>query len=107
VEAIQSAEAHHQRGRELTGAGKLPQAVAELTEAIRLKPNLALAWNARGYAYLRMRDYSHAIADFSEAIRLNPAYANAWHNRAAARRASGDRAGADADAKKASALERR
>ena len=80
--------------------------MAELDAAIRLDPRLATSWNARGYAWLRLRNYDRAIADFSEAIRLNPAYANAWHNRAVARKAQGDQAGAAADAQKATALER-
>jgi Flp pilus assembly protein TadD len=101
-----TAETHQQRGRDLTAAGKFPQAIAELSESIRLKPNVATAWNARGYAYLRAGDSTHAIADFDEAIRLNPAYTNALRNRAAAKRATGDRAGAAADLEKAASLER-
>lgn len=99
--AIESAAAHEARGRELTNQGALQQAIAELTEAIRLKPGAATALNARGYAYLRSRDYAHAVADFTEAIRLNPNYGNAYRNRAAARRLMGDAAGAEADLAKA------
>ena len=102
----QEAEARQQHGRELTSQGRFAQAVAELDESIRLDPKLATSWNARGYAWLRLRRYDRAIADFSEAIRLNPTYANAWHNRAVARKAQGDQAGSAADAQKAAALER-
>lgn len=105
-ESLQNAEARQQHGRELTSQGRFAQAVAELDAAIRLDPKLATSWNARGYAWLRLRNYNRAIADFTEAIRLNPAYANAWHNRAVARKAQGDQTGAAADAQKAAALER-
>ena len=92
-----SAEAREALGRELLGKGELARAVTELNEAIRLNPNRATAYNARGYAYLRMRMYKNALADFDQAIRLDPKYANAYHNRAAARRASGNAAGAAQD----------
>jgi Tfp pilus assembly protein PilF len=48
---------------------------------------LARAYNARGFAYLRQRDYQHAIADFDQAIKLDPKYENATQNKAAAIRA--------------------
>ena len=73
------------------------EAVVELNEAIRLKPDSPHAYNARGYAYLRLKEYKRAITDFDQAIRLDPLYGNAYHNRGVARRASGDREGAEAD----------
>jgi tetratricopeptide (TPR) repeat protein len=49
---------------------------------------LALAFNARGFAYYLLRDYPHALADFDAAIRLNPKYLNALQNRDLARNAA-------------------
>jgi tetratricopeptide (TPR) repeat protein len=45
-------------------------ALEEATEAIRRKPNYALAYYYRGMAYLQDRDDSRATADFTEAAAL-------------------------------------
>lgn len=66
-----------------------PQAIAVLEEWLRLHPRSARALNARGYAWLRQRQYARAIADFDRALAIEPTYANARHNRDAAQRASG------------------
>ena len=88
-------------GRKLMEQGKLAEAVDALTKAIQLDPKMALAYNARGYAHYRLREYSAAIADYDEAIQLDPKYANAYLNRGAAKRAAGDKPGGDADSAKA------
>jgi len=95
-----TAEQHHQRGRDLIQQKKYREAIEELSEALRQHPELALAYNARGYAYALLRDFPHAIADYDAAIRINPKYINAYQNRRAARQSSGDKAGAAADAEK-------
>src|SRR5262249_44565006 len=100
------AEAHHQKGRELLQKGQYRAAIDELTQAIASKPDLALAWNARGYAYLLLRDPTNAIKDFDRAIELNPRYANAYRNRGSARNAAGDAEGAAADRERAKQLEK-
>jgi tetratricopeptide (TPR) repeat protein len=77
-----------------------------LNQAIASKPDLSLAWNARGYAYLILRDHANAIQNFDRAIELNPKYANAYRNRGAARKAAGDTQGAAADLERAKQLEK-
>ena len=42
---------------------------------------MAVAFNNRGYSYIKKGDYNRAIQDFDEALRLNPKYAMALNNR--------------------------
>ncbi len=83
-----AAALHNQRGRDLLNQGKYAAAIEELNAALAAQPDLALAFNARGFAYYLIRDYPHALADFDAAIRLNPKYENALQNRELARNAA-------------------
>ena len=47
-------------------------AIADYTDAIRQKPNVAEYYMKRAYAYNIKKDYDRAISDYSEAIRLGP-----------------------------------
>ncbi|GAA4418876.1 tetratricopeptide repeat protein [Nibrella viscosa] len=51
------------------------------TEAIRLDPTYAAAYNNRGNTKYNLGQYQPAIYDFDEAIRLDPTYAYAYNNR--------------------------
>jgi tetratricopeptide (TPR) repeat protein len=102
-----SAEEHEASGRRLTKEKQYAQAEAELNEALRLRPDLATALNARGFLYLKKGEYAAAIHDFTRAVELKPDYANAYKNRSVARRAAGDKAGAAADDQKAASLSRK
>jgi tetratricopeptide (TPR) repeat protein len=64
------------------------------TEAIRLKPDYADAFNNRGNARQEKGDLGGALHDYTEAIRLKPDYAAAFNNRGKARSAKGDLDGA-------------
>jgi tetratricopeptide (TPR) repeat protein len=61
------------------------QAIADYNQAIELQPAFAAAYNARGLAYYRKRDYEQAIKDCTEAIahadRLPDIRAIAYNNR--------------------------
>ncbi len=81
-----SAEDHNRLGRELTKAGRYREAIIELTEAIRIAPDFALAFNARGYALVLLREWAPAIADLDQAILLSPGYADAYRIRAVAQK---------------------
>jgi len=52
--------------------GENGMAIADLTEAIRLNPNMGQAYYQRGMVYLKTGDDDRAIADFTQAIRLDP-----------------------------------
>ena len=59
----------------------MPAAIADFTEAIRLDPKSASAFNRRGLAYRRWGDLARAIDDYTQAITINPIYALAYNNR--------------------------
>jgi tetratricopeptide (TPR) repeat protein len=48
------------------------EAIEYLNNAIKLKPDYASAYNARGVAYNNLSQHQRAIEDFNEAIRLQP-----------------------------------
>jgi len=77
------AEAFFKRASEYYDKGNYDRAIADFTEAIRLKPDFVEAYQGRGDAYAsgwtNITDLEHhrdradaAIADYSEVIRLKP-----------------------------------
>jgi tetratricopeptide (TPR) repeat protein len=60
------------------------------SEAIRLKPDFADAFNNRGITRRRKGNLDGAIEDHNEAIWRNPDFGSAFLNRALARKAKGD-----------------
>ena len=76
--------------------GDYAKVIADASEAIRLKPDIAL-YNLRGSAYYDKGEYDIAIADFNDALRMGPPSGIVYHNRGNAYRAKGDYAKAIAD----------
>ncbi len=87
--AKNDAEAYYKSGNENYKKGDYDKAISDFTEAIRLKPKFAEAYNDRGAAYPR-KSADKAISDFTEALRLNPNYALAYYNRCVAYDEKGD-----------------
>jgi len=59
-------------------------AISKYNEAIKLNPNLDLAYYNRGLAYTNLKNYSQAISDYTQAIKLNPNYNATYNNRGVA-----------------------
>jgi tetratricopeptide (TPR) repeat protein len=76
--------------------GNYTEVIADASEAIRLKPDVAL-YNLRGSAYYDKGEYDIAIADFNDALRMGPQGGIVYHNRGNAYRAKGEYARAIAD----------
>jgi serine/threonine protein kinase/Flp pilus assembly protein TadD len=91
--ALQSFE----RGNARFDKGDFEAAIRDYSEAIRLKPEYAVAFNCRGSARCGKGDLEGAIKDYSEAIRLKPDYAVALINQGNARCGKGDFEGAVKD----------
>jgi len=79
-----TASEYFERAYKAAEEQRYDDAIRDYTEAIRLNPQDAKAYNNRGSAYDDKRDYDAAIRDYTEAIRLNPLYAKAYVGRAAA-----------------------
>ena len=65
--------------------GDYKGAITDYTQAIRLNPDYADAYNNRGIAKSDLGQYFAAIADYDIAIRLNPDYTGAYLNRGVAK----------------------
>ena len=84
-------------GRQKLNQGRYVDAIFDLSEALRVAPRSATAYNARGFAWFKLHQLRRALEDLDQALQLNPNYTNAYHNRAAVKRALGDLSGAQAD----------
>lgn len=85
------------QGKLYCQTGQYDQAIADQTEAIRLKPGFAQAYMDRGGCYVGKRDLKNALANYDEAIRLAPRAAGYYQTRGNLRIWAGDPDGALAD----------
>ena len=68
-------------GTPTTKKGGYDTAIEDYNDAIRIKPQNALAYNNRGITYRNIGDYDRAIEDYTEAISLDPQFAVPYANR--------------------------
>ena len=87
------------RGLAYKSKGQWDKAIADFSEAIRLKPDFATAFNSRGNSYYGKGHFDRAIEDYDKAIELNPDLVEAFTNRGNVYRKKGqfDRAIKDYD----------
>ena len=78
----------------LINARKYGDAVTALTEAVKDDPSLAVAWIARGSAYVGVRRYHEAIQDYQKGHQLAPQMAAPLFGLGEAHRALGQNADA-------------
>lgn len=57
------------------------EAIEDCTQEIVLNPKSAVAYNQRGFVYLRLGNYSAAIKDYTQANQLQPNSALIYNNR--------------------------
>jgi tetratricopeptide (TPR) repeat protein len=93
------ATAFTNRGLAYKSKGQWDRAIADFSEAIRLKPDFATAFNSRGNSYYGKGHFDRAIEDYDKAIELSPDLAEAFTNRGNVYRKKGqyDRAIEDYD----------
>src|SRR5687767_6757517 len=100
---LSPAEEKYNSGTDKYNKGDLDGALTDYNEAIRLDPNLAVAYMNRGAIFAARNEYDKAIEDSTKAIELKPAkveeQATAYTNRGVAYVGKGeiDKAIADAD----------
>ncbi|HWE18534.1 MAG TPA: tetratricopeptide repeat protein, partial [Hyphomicrobiaceae bacterium] len=91
------AVAYRNRGNARADAGAAADAIADFSEAIKLRPKDAASHAGRARAKVSLGDISGAIADYSEALRLTPDSASFLVGRGHARFVKGDLPDAIAD----------
>ena len=72
--------AHNNLGVALASQGRVDEAIAQYSEAVRLKPDFAEAYYDLGLGLASQGKVNEAIAQYSEALRLNSNYAEAHNN---------------------------
>jgi len=70
---------HGQNGMLLLQKGKTVEAIAELQNTVRLRPNFAAGHAALARAYITEHDYENAAAEMQRVIALNPRSEDAYY----------------------------
>src|SRR5213079_2488970 len=75
-----NAFARYNLGKALAESGRLPEAIVQDREAVRLRPTMAGAHNNLGKALADLGRGDDAIAHYRAAVQLEPAYGRAHYN---------------------------
>ena len=94
VSSRQQAQRANDHGLQLYKEKQYAQAEAQFTEALKLRPNFALAANNLGFVFFKQDKYAEAARWFENAIKMDPSRAIAYMNLgdAYARAGQGDKA---------------
>ena len=61
--------------------GEFESVISQINKALKINPDLARAYNIRGSALLKLKEYGRALYDFSKAIEINPDDPRPYFNR--------------------------
>lgn len=82
----------------------LQDVIADFENALKLSPQMYLAYFNMGVVYIGMQDYTSALSAFNKAISLNPNFGEAYYNRGYVYFTLGNRDAGSADLSKAGQL---
>jgi peptidoglycan/xylan/chitin deacetylase (PgdA/CDA1 family)/uncharacterized caspase-like protein len=80
VSSRQQAQRANDHGLQLYKEKQYAQAEAQFTEALKLRPNFALAANNLGFVFYKQDKYAEAARWFENAVRMDPSRAIAYMN---------------------------
>lgn len=100
---MQSAESGEASSPALTKA-KYGEVINDFDQAIKLSPNMALAYYNKGVVLIAMQDYTSALTALSKAIELKPDFGEAFYNRGYVYFTLGNRQAGSEDLSKAGQL---
>ncbi|WP_038492035.1 polysaccharide deacetylase family protein [Janthinobacterium agaricidamnosum] len=90
--ARQLAQRANDRGLQFYKEKQYPEAVAQFTEALKLRPDFALAANNLGFVFYKQEKYKEAARWFENTVKMDPSRAVAYLNLGDAHALSGDTA---------------
>src|SRR5579871_4068132 len=71
------------RGQQAFNNGDFREAIECFSRSIRLRPDVAVPYRFRAYAYMELGDRIRALNDLDQALRLNPNDIQVYADRAA------------------------
>jgi tetratricopeptide (TPR) repeat protein len=98
---VSKALAYYQRASGLAAENRYIEALMDSDQAIKLNPNLAIAYEFRSYIHGKQREFDKSIVDADTAIKIDPNNSDSYRYRAIAKLALGNIAEARRDIEKA------